>query len=458
MIVRAAIDVSCFLTQNNLPMERSKRDRLEDLCRTTSALVEIPSFYSPEHKGDEVAIQECVEEMLRSAPEDLRIEKQIVGGESSRRENIIAMRGAPIEEAKFVVLLVCHTDTVRKEPGWVNDYKLVQDGEMWRGVGVYDMKSGAAINVDFMQHGNIPEGVCVVAAFIVGEEANSDGALAFCEWTHFGKIGLVIPTEIAALEGRGETDFPKDVSIGRRGCYKTQWTIHTHPSHGYKTQRPNSITAWVELYNIFLSQFQSHHAVREVLGKEFFDFRAIESHANGDSMPEDLHALPRLRTVDRSTEEAKRWHDEVFSRIVKDRGWESPGLDERMVIRARASDAGITQYPSFVVPADLPLMRLCNRETRRFYHDNVREGTTVRLVGSGGHSDENIYYARLEELRGEPVPMWHIHSRGGSEHSPNEYVFEDSVVNASGCIEHLINQAVPAHLAGERQSDEATAE
>lgn len=432
-------------------MERSKRDRLEDLHRTTAALVEIPSFYSPKHHGDEVAVQQCIEGMLRSAPDDIRIEKQIVGGERSRRENIIAMRGAPIEEARFVVLLVCHTDTVRKEPGWVNDYKLVEDEKLWRGVGVYDMKSGVAINVDFMQHGEIPEGVCVVAAFIVGEEVNSDGALAFCDWPHFSKIGLVIPTEIATLEDRDETDFPKDVSVGRRGCYKTRWKINTHPSHGYKTRRPNSITAGIELYNIFLNQFQSRHEARGILGSEFLDFRDLEAHANEDSMPEEFHAFLRLRTVDRSIEEARRWHDEVFSKIIQDRGWERLGLDEKMVIRARASDAGITQYPSFVVPAELPLMQLCHRETRRFYHDFVREGTIVRLVGSGGHSDENIYYARLTARRGEPVPMWHIHSCGGSEHSPNEFVYHDSVVNASGCVEHLINHAVPAHLAGEGQ-------
>jgi len=273
---------------------------------------------------------------------------------------------------------------------------------------------------------------------------------------------LILSQEIASIAGREETDSPeKDIVIGRRGCYKSHWNIKTAESHAYDTNVPDAFLKGAELLTIMSGRFASRHTIRKILGEESFDTRDFGNpgqRGEFDSNPSHLEAIVRISLVDTTIEQARNWHNTEFERVVKDLGWKLPEESEEQWVTADPSDSGITQYPSFTISQRDPLMQACTKGTKEFYRDHVYEDTKIRFVGGMAHGDENLYFAALKERSGKAVPIYGLPYRGRNPHKGTEFAYAESVFDASGCIEWIINKSLPEYIVKEVDKKETPPE
>jgi acetylornithine deacetylase len=160
-----------------------------DPVRLRRVFLELLDIYSP--SGKEEDIQLHLEEILSGA--GFAVERQEV--EEDRYNLKVTMgRGEP------QLYLVGHVDTV---PAWdLEEFGAVEEGEIIRGLGSADMKSGCAAMIEtwlalaeaLPEHERPPIGLLLV----VGEEENGDGSARFLEscrspWAVIGE-----PTGLAA--------------------------------------------------------------------------------------------------------------------------------------------------------------------------------------------------------------------------------------------------------------------
>jgi len=436
--------------------ERLSAEHFETLGR----LVSTPSAYTQvDPKGDEVALQERIWEMLSQC--DCRVSRQEM--DDGLRFNIIAQKGAPIDEAEFVVLLYGHVDTIKKKPTWDSAYELSRRGEMLHGIGVYDMKAGLLVMIDAMRNVQVPPGMTVVSAFCVGEERDSDGVRKLMEWPNIQNIDLVLSPEIGAMgnDPQGvmlESDHPKDVIVGRPGNVKSVLSVTTPDDHGYKVNVPDANDAWRELLNHLNFHFNRRCSgsvrTHPDFGREFVRTRHMETRESGGGEFESVatHAYSRLavRIAPPTTiEEIRRWQQQTLEELMRAERW------------AEFTESG-TSYNPYVVRTDSPKARAVFRAVEEYY-GGVRFSPGQAVAdGAYGHHAMNRHIAaptqysiaqrtlrgagELPPLPAEYVPWLDIGPLGQGAHKRTERVYEASLVRLLEFYRTLLGGRLLDHL------------
>jgi|GEM_PF-3832960 len=437
----------------------SSEERLSsEHFETLSRLVAVPSPYTQvEPAGDEVELQELILELLSEC--DCRISRQEIG--DSRRFNIIAQKGAPIEESKFSVLLYGHSDTIKKKPQWDSKYELSRNGKTLHGVGVYDMKAGLLVMIDAMRNVQVPPGTTVVAAFCVGEERDSDGIKKLMEWPHIKKIDLVLSPEIGTMgnDSQGvmvESDYPKDIIVGRPGNVKSALSVTTPDSHGYDVNVADANDAWRQLLNHLNTQFNLRCSgsvcTHPNLGNEFIRTRYMETResAGGEFESVATRAFSKLavRIVPPTTiDEIRTWQQQALEQLMLAENW----AEQR--ISAEFTRFG-TSYDPYVIRTDSPKAQAVLRAVEEFYGGvRLSPGKAV-ADGAYGHREMNRHIAvptqysiekfaqrgavEIPPLPPEYVPWLDIGPLGEGAHKRTERVYEESVVRLIECYRMML--------------------
>ncbi len=419
---------------------------------TFQRIVAIPSpFTQIDPVGDETELQETIWGMLEDP--SVRLSKQVIN-EGQNRFNIIAQKGATIEEAKYVVMVYVHTDTIKKKFQWKDmiDYKLVRDGDLLRGIGAYDMKAGVMLLIDLLQTVELPEGVTLVGAFCCGEERDSDGIRKLMEWPHIHRVNVVHSPEIGAMGNDPrddsimlEKDYPKDIIVGRPGNVKSNLVVTVQDSHAYKTDVPDAVDAWRHLAN-HLKQQLSDRTVSKTLehpdfGKEFLRFRHANTAEAGEfeSVATEMRSRLAIRIhPPTSIESIRVWQQNALDLLVRSEHWSDYGID------AQFTEAGMSYNP-YIIRTDSPDVLAVANAVEEHYGAYRFSVSQAIADGAFGHfemnrrrgivepRDFNQYAVGQVRPHDQPVPEHYvpwldIGPLGQGAHKKSERVYEESLV------------------------------
>jgi len=391
--------------------------------------------------------------------------------EGSERYNIIAQKGAPIEQAEYVVMIYVHTDTIKKKPQWKDaiDYKLKRDGDFLRGIGVYDMKAGAMMLTDLFQTIELPEGVTLVGAYCCGEERDSDGINKLMEWPYIKHVNIVLSPEIGSVGNDPdddlimlEKDHPKDIIVGRPGNVKSNLIVTAGDSHAYKTDASDAVDAWRELSNHMKSCLEQRHQQSDIhpdFGKEFLRFRSVGTTGKGEfeSVATEMRSRLALRiTPPTNINEIRTWQQEALEDLLESREWSKYGLD------AQFTRAGMSYNP-YIVRTDSKDVKEVAKAVENQYGDYKFTAGQAVADGALGHwhmnkkRDINPKLSNqysIDQLRtpDDPVPdkyvPWlDIGPLGQGAHKKTERVYEESLVKLIAFYNYYLTQHLQQYLA-----------
>jgi len=448
-------------------MRQIEPDQFETLRR----LVAIPSAYSQKEPiGDEVVIQNAIWEMLQET--GTLPSKQFL--KDGKRFNIIAKKGAPIERAKYVVMVYVHTDTIKKKEAWhgVTDYKLVRAGEFLHGIGVYDMKAGVMMLIDLLQTVNVPEGITLVGAFCAGEERDSDGIEKLMEWPDIHRVNIVLSPEIGTLgnDVAGnmiEQDNPKDIIVARPGNVKSLLTITAGDSHAFNTSQPDANEALRTAHNHLFAEFAKRGASglqrnHVDLGIERLRERHIQTldddEGEFESVATGAQSKLTARIVPPSTiEEVRRWQQQALSSLMHTESWPDFGL------QAEFTQFGMSYNP-YVIRTDAPAIQPVIGAVNQCYGGYRFSAGKAVADGCYGHKNMNAlrgindpssytqYSIGGPRPPDQPVPVSYvpwldIGPLGQGAHKKTERVYEESLVQLIAFYRTYLTRHLPEFLA-----------
>lgn len=428
---------------------------------TLERIVGIPSPFTQEDPvGDETELQDAIHHMLDDP--SVRLTKQNIDADS-KRYNIIAQKGAPLEDAKYVVMVYVHTDTIKKKSEWGDaiDYKLVRDGDVLRGIGAYDMKAGAAMLIDLLQTVDMPEGVTLVGAFCCGEERDSDGIQTLMEWPGIGKVNVVLSPEIGT--NPNESDNPKDIIVGRPGNVKSNIIVTAQDSHAYKEEAANAFDAWVELYMSLRSELYSRIngevCSHPDFGNEKMQPRDSETEKGGEF--ESIVAANRAKFAVRivpptKIDDIREFQQHVLDELKADGNWDDYGID------AQFTKLG-TSYNPYMVRTDSAHVQSVAAAAEEFYGASRLSPGLAVADGAYGHeymnrkrgmdkwSDFNQFSLADKRTPDQPVPEEYvpwldIGPLGDGAHKKTERVNEASLVKLIEFYEFYLTDYLPRYL------------
>ena len=410
--------------------------------------------------GNEAAIQQLLWEMLQG--HDLRLSQQQVGEQKDGRFNIIAQKGAPIEEAEHVVMVYVHTDTIKKKPEWSGkaDYTLSRAGANLHGVGSYDMKAGVMLLTDILQTVDIPPGLTLVGAYCVGEERDSDGMKALMEWPHIRKVHLVLSPEIGTVwdeeKGNIESDSPKDIVVGRPGNVKSSIVTTAGGGHAFRINEPNTKKAmrtWLNhleeaLWKREKGEIRRHpDFVREHLN-ERDEPRGDKPGAEFESVPSRTAEVFSIRTVPpTNVEEIRAWQQQSLDRLMEGEHWGDQGLHGEL-------NRYGTSYNPYIALTNSPDVQAVHAAVAKHYGEARFSVGQAVADGCWGHEKMNTHLGspsqpRLSETIECPdgyVPWLDIGPLGNDAHHSRERVSEESLRKLIDFYRLFLTQYLPDHL------------
>ncbi|PIR53134.1 hypothetical protein COU76_02780 [Candidatus Peregrinibacteria bacterium CG10_big_fil_rev_8_21_14_0_10_49_10] len=435
-----------------------------------SELVGTPSFNSqipPE--GSEAEIQQAIWRMLENH-EGIRLSQLQVGDQSNGRFNILAQKGEPLEHTKFALMMYVHTDTIKKESNWENDYKLTRGTHGFlQGVGVYDMKAGVMMLIDLLQTIDVPPGATVVGVFGVGEERNSDGMKRLLKWDGMEKMNMVLSPEIcpqgeADERANPEIDAHKRIITGRPGHIKIELVSTVPPSHAHDLNKPGAN----DVLNSTVFQIRESiiAIARKQFGKDFnfgeknFSVPHQQTFGSKESASRTTKAIGHMgiHIVSPLTEEWVRGTaTQVKESLEKRLNWYEHGIGVEL------GEWGVS-YPAYVTPTDTPEAEALLDWVGKFYGS-----AAWRPSQKGAWADSNLgadFFNRLNAKRAErpsilsadgsrspirKVGWYDIAPIGGRAHEGGEFVVEASVAQMCHCYAGFVRTVLPK-LTGTRRT------
>lgn len=437
--------------------------------QTLSDLVSIPSAYSQmKPVCDEVELQESIWSMLQDP--SIRLSRQQM--EDEGRFNIIAQKGCPIEQSRYVVMVYVHTDTIKKKKVWKEsiDYELVRDNEFLRGVGVYDMKAGVMTLIDTLQTVDLPEGITLVGAFCVGEERDSDGVEKLMEWPHIDRVCIVLSPEIGSMgnDPNGEMrerDAPKDIIVGRPGNVKSILTVTASESHAYAVDQPDANealrTALNHLFAGFARRGGSDLRSHPDFGKERMRERHVQTLDSDDGEFESVAtgAIAKLamRIVPPTTiGEIRAWQQRSLGDLMQAGRWAECRLGGEF------SKFGMSYDPYVIRTDSLHAQAVFEAAAQHYGSYTLSPGQAV-ADGAYAHwymnrkrgieEPSNFTQFSIRDVRSPDqrclenyVPWIDIGPLGQGAHKRTERVYEASLVKLIGFYHHYLTCALPENL------------
>ncbi|KKP68584.1 MAG: ArgE/DapE-related deacylase [Candidatus Roizmanbacteria bacterium GW2011_GWA2_35_19] len=260
----------------------------KDIINLISQLVKINSVYPNEKKTADFVLDYFNKRGYK--PVRQKIEKN--------RDNIIVEKGA----GKRTVILYSHLDTVDVTGGWKsNPFELKIEGDRASGLGAWDMKSGATINIlNFINYE--PKNFKLKIIFCVDEENISKGASKFIRSSHGKNIDCVISTEPAFKHGL------QGIATGRigRAVYRVEVKGESKHTAFYETRYDTNFFAAELLLSI-------NKSLNKIRGdkKQYFFANRIESSAVGMSLPEKTLIILESSIIPPVT------HDQMLSKLKR---------------------------------------------------------------------------------------------------------------------------------------------
>lgn len=432
---------------------------------TLERLVGCPSPYSQvDPISDENRIQEMIQGMIQGHCRCSRQEVSNMSCPQEPRFNIIAEKGAEIQNARFVVMIYVHVDTIKQKPHWKNDYQLRREGEFLKGIGSYDMKSGVMLLVDLLRTVKVPKNITLVGAFCVGEERDSDGISTLMQWPYIKSVNLVLSPEIGSMgnyQHSGqmlESDNPKDVIVGRPGSAKINLLITTGDSHIYNVQAPNAIDLTRSFVNRLIKEFEQRSngglRMHGNFGLEDITPRSQKSLEDGEfaSVPAGQNTRFEVRIVPPTTvEEIRRWFQEVLETVMMEEHW------TQRRIGAQLTTFGMF-YEPYIIRTDSPHARFVFDAVKKHYGAvRLSPGQAVS-DGSFGHfhlnqhlRDASITQQTITQIPADPCPLTYcpwieIGPLGQGAHKDTERVYEASLVMLIDFYRSFITKYLPEYV------------
>jgi len=304
------------------------------------------------------------------------------------RENIIVEKGT----GKKVIVLYAHLDTVNYSGDWkTNPFKLTIKGDRAYGLGAWDMKGGAAVNIlTFLNYH--PWTYKLRLIFCIDEENISKGGHAIVKSKYMDDIKCIISTE-PALHANGI----RGIVTGRPGRAVYKVRISGIPKHVAFYEQKYDIHY---VSSLFVQNVEKLNTV--VRGKKQMMFvRAIQSRAEGISTPSYCEL-------------------ELDSYIVTP----TTHASQLSVLQKIASQF-MKRYPHFYFEVTLPDRATPYLEAyenkKNIYQDILMK--SVQLVTKQkalpyyrmSVADENVFGSHGYTVLG-------IGPEGGNAHAPNEWV------------------------------------
>lgn len=322
------------------------------------------------------------------------------------RENIIVEKGT----GKKVIVLYAHLDTVNYASEWnTNPFKLTIKGDRAYGLGAWDMKGGAAINIlTFLNYH--PWTFKLRLIFCIDEENISQGGHAILKSKYMDDVKCIISTE-PALHANGI----RGIVTGRPGRAVYKVRVSGFPKHVAFYEQKYDIHY---VASLFIQSVEKLNTV--VRGKKQMMFvRAVQSRAEGISTP----SLCEL---------------ELDSYIVNP----TTHASQLNVLQKIASQFR-KKYPHFYIDVTLPERTTPYLEAyenkKNTYQDklmkSIQSVTKQKALPYYRMSvaDENVFGSHGYTVLG-------IGPEGGNAHAPNEWVSLASLKKLYTILNDFLNR------------------
>ncbi len=338
--------------------------------------------------------------------------RQIVEG---RRFNLFAERGS----GKRAILFYGHIDTVPIYGNWNTDpLKLTRDGDRLYGIGSCDMKGGIAAVLETIK--SIDNRKKIKLLFCVDEENISKGiwkAVTRRAW--FDDVYFIVSVEPG--DSPKQTGGANVVTVGRRGRVVISVDLQGLSSHGANPQR--GVNAVEEAARIAAGIRGFDIKKQKGFGSEAVFVNTIEGRSTSLSVPDKAHMEIDVQLVPpNNIQSAKRRVERLVRRLQRTRVLDSR-TKFRIEIRKRETPY-INPYVNKL--GHRTVRRALGMVRRRFGSVVVNYGSSV--------ADDNVLF----EATG--IPTVTIGPRGGSIHTSNEWVSEESLNQVGALYKQLINE------------------
>jgi succinyl-diaminopimelate desuccinylase len=321
------------------------------------------------------------------------------------RRNILASRGANPR-----ICVYGHMDTVPVYNGWATDpFTLTRRGDKLYGLGASDMKGGIAALLAALEQ--LPRSTPLKLLFCYDEEYDSDGAWAVANNCQGWFAGI---THVLSVESGVEsmnTTHPS-ISLGRRGRARFMVNITGFSAHGSNTNNGiNAIDIASQLVPLLNTAPMATHSE---LGTGTQYVARIEAGNTGLSIPDRCQLeIERHFVPPETVKSVLAGYRAVCAGFLKDMRL----TDEQrklVSVNVQTKQRANPYMEPFVTPvSDLFARRAMQHMDAILGGHRVTYGLSV--------ADDNI----LATICKKPVIV--IGPRGGNEHSPNEWVYAESL-------------------------------
>lgn len=323
-----------------------------------------------------------------------------------KRYNLVATKGSQ----KRCILLFGHLDTVPAYNYTKNPYKMLQKGDVIKGLGSWDMKSGLAIIMSAASKADFKK-IGVKIVFSSDEENNSLGSHITYKRDFFKNVLIGITPEIVDSHEKGNC-----VLLGRRGRVVYKIGITGIAGHGASLKGVSAISVASRLVEFIEGlKFKGNN----FLGPTTAFVRTIEGNSTSLSLPEKCTVCVDVHYVPPYTEESLL--KEIKKRI-------SSGFSYHI-----SKGAGINAE---IMKRDTPYLKPYMSDRRNPYVKGIIDLLKKKMKGmkiSAGMTvaDENIV--------GMFVPVITLGPIGGEAHSSREWVSKKSVIELERAYLEIIH-------------------
>jgi|SRR3989344_1699336 len=331
---------------------------------------------------------------------------------SKDRFNVLAVKG----NGDKSLLLYGHLDTVPIYGEWKsNPFIIHENGDILRGLGVVDMKGGIAAILKSIESFNGYYKLKI--AFCVDEENISEGAHFLLNSGWCSDVTAVIVTEMGSDNGDGTG--PNGITLGRRGRAAYTFKVHGVSAHGATNDGINAIE---EASKIIMNLKRITPKVHSFLPRGSLFVRSISSDSGSLSIPDycefviDRHLVPP-----ENKESVLNDFKNFINNLYEDNVLRSSAKNNVEVCLSERKTPYLDPY--LTDEFDNFTIMVSKFIKNKFGEVKYRYGLSV--------ADENIF-ASLK------IPVLTIGPKGGNEHSSDEWVSYNSIIDLSEILSDVI--------------------
>lgn len=388
--------------------------------------------------GAETAMNLFVESALSDA--GFAIERQVLhdsvtardgGGEFSvpSRWNVLGTRAPKGTPNGKSLLLFGHTDTVDVKLGWKSDPFTITPGvvdnrEVWYGLGSNDMKGGLAAILDAVSTGYASE-YTIKVAFLVDEEFYSFGADFLCQSSFLDDVELAVAPEIGEVVA--SPDAPQWVGLGRTGRVEFDFQVQGRACHGadafVAADAVNAVHASAQLQAALVDDCRRARRVYSAHGVQCLNSAYLSYQVGGEpmlSVPDRASFVLDRTLLPDETATAELHRLRALVSELQAEGCVDPRATITIEQRFRPTAPCEPYFTSPNLPAVRKLLAIVDRQWG---------GSTLGIGRSV--ADEN----RIA-LRG--VPTITMGPSGSGSHTAHEWVDPQSVVRVADVLRELL--------------------